>query len=99
MTVEEIRRDLTELYQAKVMQVGAYRTGRLHDSIDVQITMTRQEPLIDVRAVDYHVHVDWKYGITDLWEADPVYTALMEELMYIWVEEYSVFSDLPDEIK
>jgi hypothetical protein len=92
--IKQIEVNLTKLYQEKVMEVGAYRTGALHKSIEVKVRLEKNGPEMDVLGVEYLPFIDegTRYidarHITDKWQSDPKWEQYMEELVEIWAEDF-----------
>lgn len=94
MTVSEIEYGMTELYREKIMEVGAYRTGNLYNSIETVIAFTSDGPIVRIMGINYLPfvdngtrYIDPRY-ITEKWLADPRYDVMYEELFVIWFEQY-----------
>lgn len=89
-----IENQLVELYRQKVLEVGAFRTGALYDSIEVVATISPTAgPSVEVLGIEYlpfvdegTIYIDPRH-ITDKWLRDPKFERLFQELADIWVDE------------
>lgn len=64
MTIEQINRELTQLFKDDIIRKDLVDTGLLRDTINVEVTFTNDEWGLDITSQDYFVYLDVPYDIT-----------------------------------